>query len=110
MADSSPNLLDVRPGDDKAVNEVEELFLAYRETRDPAIRERIILVHVGLADRLAMRFRGNHGVASEDLVQAARVGLVAAVDRYDIDRSNHFTPDRDRRPPRRLRGAGGRGP
>jgi RNA polymerase sigma-B factor len=85
-----PNFLDVRPGDDKAVNEVEALFLDYQETRDPAIRERIILAHLGLADRLAMRFRGNHGVAAEDLVQAARVGLVAAVDRYDVGRANPF--------------------
>ena len=37
-----------------------------------------------------MRFRGNHGVAAEDLVQAARVGLVAAVDRYDVGRANPF--------------------
>jgi RNA polymerase sigma-B factor len=57
---------------------------------DPELRERIILAYLGLADRLATRFRGNHGVAAEDLVQAARVGLVSAVDRYDPGRANPF--------------------
>ncbi|HEV3495914.1 MAG TPA: sigma-70 family RNA polymerase sigma factor [Actinomycetes bacterium] len=82
--------LDIRPGDEEAVDEVETWFLEYQAARDPAIRERIILAHLGLADRLAARFRGGHGLACEDLVQAARVGLVAAVDRYDPHRPNPF--------------------
>jgi RNA polymerase sigma-B factor len=92
MAVAPARTLDVGPGDNEAVARIERWFRDYRQTRDPAVRERIILAHLGLADRLAARFgfRGNHGVASEDLVQAARVGLVAAVDRYDPDRANPF--------------------
>jgi RNA polymerase sigma-B factor len=90
MADSSQNLLDVRPGDEAAIEKVEAWFVDYQATRDPAVRERIILAHLGLADRLAARFHDGHGVAGEDLVQAARVGLVAAVDRYDPGRPNPF--------------------
>ena len=50
---SISHTLDVRPGDEKAVDEVEAWFLEYQEIRSPAIRERIILAHLGLADRLA---------------------------------------------------------
>ena len=87
---ASSRALDVRPGDEQAVEQVEEWFLEYQRTHDRELRERIILAYLGLADRLAARFRGSHGVAAEDLVQAARVGLVSAVDRYDPGRGNPF--------------------
>jgi hypothetical protein len=35
------------------VDEIEAWFLDYQATGDPAVRERIILAHLGLADRLA---------------------------------------------------------
>jgi RNA polymerase sigma-B factor len=82
--------MDVRPGDQQAVEQVEDWFRAYHATRDPATRERIILAHLGLADRLATRFRKSHGTSYEDLVQVARVGLVMAVNRYDPGRANSF--------------------
>src|SRR6266516_5072374 len=87
---AAPDQLDVRLGDDEAVEQVEEWFRVYHATRIPAIRERIILAHLGLADRLAARFRGSRGVSFEDLVQAARVGLVSAVNGYDPKRANPF--------------------
>jgi RNA polymerase sigma-B factor len=92
MAAAPARTLDVGPGDDEAVAQVEQWFRDYEDTQDPAIRERIILAYLGLADRLAGRFgfRGSHSVACEDLVQAARVGLVTAVDRYDPGRANPF--------------------
>ena len=90
MTPTSSKALDVRPGNNQAVEQVEEWFLDYQRTQDPALREQIILAHLGLADRLAARYRGSNCVSSEDLVQAARVGLVAAVDRYDPGRANPF--------------------
>ena len=53
MATASANSLQVRPGDEEAVDKVEQWFRDYQATRDPAIRERIILAYLGLADRLA---------------------------------------------------------
>jgi RNA polymerase sigma-B factor len=81
---------DVRPGDQRAVAQVEEWFRTWHATGDPTVRERIILAHLGVAERLATRFRHTDGVGDDDLVQAARVGLVAAVNRYDPNRGSSF--------------------
>jgi RNA polymerase sigma-B factor len=91
-AESIPPVSDVLPGDEQAVNLVERWFRAYAATRDPSIREQIIVSYLGLADRLAERYRGSRGASPEDLRQTARVGLVAAVDRYDPDYGNPFVP------------------
>ena len=90
MTVALPPTTDVRPGDQEAVRQVEEWFCIWRATGDPAVREQIILAHLGLAERLATRFRHTTGVGHDDLVQAARVGLVTAVNRYDPDRGNAF--------------------
>jgi RNA polymerase sigma-B factor len=47
---------------------------------------------LGLADRLADRFRHSRGTAPEDLRQTARAGLIAAIDRYDPNYGNPFVP------------------
>jgi RNA polymerase sigma-B factor len=83
---------DVLPGDEHAVHRVELLFRIYAATGDPGVREQIIVSYLGLADRLAERYRGSRGATPEDLRQTARVGLVAAVDRYDPDYGNPFVP------------------
>jgi RNA polymerase sigma-B factor len=92
VAKSSSAVVDVLPGDEQAVSRVEGWFRQYAATRDPAVREQIIVAYLGLADRLAERYRGSRGAGPEDLRQTARVGLVAAVDRYDPDYGNPFVP------------------
>ena len=52
---------DVLPGDEQAVNRVEALFRQYADTGDAAVREQIIVSYLGLADRLAERYRGSRG-------------------------------------------------
>jgi RNA polymerase sigma-B factor len=89
---SNPAVIEVLPGDQSAVDRVEALFRQYAVTRDAAVREQIIVAYLGLADRLAERYRASRGVSPEDLRQTARVGLVAAVDRYDPDYGNPFVP------------------
>jgi RNA polymerase sigma-B factor len=89
---SNPAVTDVLPGDELAVNRVESWFLEYAATGDPVVREQIIVSYLGLADRLAERYRASRGVSPEDLRQTARVGLVAAVDRYNPDYGNPFVP------------------
>jgi RNA polymerase sigma-B factor len=84
--------LEVRPGDQTAASTVEGWLQAYAITRDPRLREQIVLAYLGLADRLAGRYRHSRGTSPEDLVQTARAGLIAAVDRYDPGRGAPFVP------------------
>jgi RNA polymerase sigma-B factor len=85
-------VLDVRPGDEDAATAVEGWLREYATSRDPALRQRIILAYLGLADRLAGRYRHSRGSTPEDLTQTARAGLIAAIDRYDPDYGSPFVP------------------
>ncbi len=83
---------DLKPRDMAAARVVDGWLRRYAETRDPRLRERIVLAYLGMADRLAGRYRGSHGVTLDDLCQVARVGLIAAVNRYDPGRGRPFVP------------------
>nr|MDT0524011.1 sigma-70 family RNA polymerase sigma factor [Streptomyces sp. DSM 41633] len=52
-------------------------------------RERIVQRCLPLADHIARRFDGR-GEPREDLVQVARVGLVNAVNRFDVEAGSDF--------------------
>jgi RNA polymerase sigma-B factor len=82
----------VGPADRTAAAEVDGWLQDYADSRDPQLRERIILAYLGLADRLASRYRRSRGTSHEDLIQTARAGLIAAVDRYDPDYGIPFVP------------------
>jgi RNA polymerase sigma-B factor len=85
-------VLDVRPGDQGAATQVDAWLQDYATSRDPGLREQIILAYLGLADRVAGRYRSSRGTTLEDLRQTARAGLIAAVDRYDPSYGNPFVP------------------
>jgi RNA polymerase sigma-B factor len=85
-------VMDVRPGDRAAATQVDAWLQDYAISRDPELRERIILAYLGLADRVAGRYRSSRGTTLEDLRQSARAGLIAAVDRYDPRYGNPFVP------------------
>jgi RNA polymerase sigma-B factor len=61
------------------------LHEAYRATGDPAARDEIIARHLPLARQMASAFAGR-GEPFDDLHQVARLALVRALDRYDVDR------------------------
>jgi hypothetical protein len=46
-------VVDVRPGDQDAATTVKAWLQDYATSRDPKLRERIILAYLGVADRLA---------------------------------------------------------
>ena len=85
-------VLDVRPGDQHGATRVERWLQDYATNRDPILREQIILAYLGMADRLASRYRRSRGTTPEDLTQTARTGLIAAVDRYDPAHGTPFVP------------------
>jgi RNA polymerase sigma-B factor len=92
MSGASEGLVDVRPGDRSAAGEADAWLREYAASRDPALREPIILAYLGLADRLAARYRHSRGTSPEDLLQTARAGLIAAIDRYDPAKGAAFVP------------------
>ena len=70
--------------------ELTEAFAEFARTHDPALRSRLVEAHQGFAYALASRFSARHE-ASEDLNQAALVGLLHAVDRFDPTRGIQFS-------------------
>jgi RNA polymerase sigma-B factor len=74
--------------------EVRQLFVAYgKAASDEAKsehRERLVEQYIGLVEFLARRFR-NRGEPLEDLVQVGTIGLLKAIDRFDLDREVEFS-------------------
>jgi RNA polymerase sigma-B factor len=66
------------------------LFGRYCATRDPALREQIVMTYLPLARTIARRYQSPR-VPAEDLVQVAAIGLMKAIDRYDLDRGVAFS-------------------
>jgi RNA polymerase sigma-B factor len=66
-----------------------KLFAEYQESRDPKLREQLILAHMNLVRYLARKF-GNRGEPLEDLIQVGTIGLINAIDRFDATRGIRF--------------------
>ncbi len=73
---------------DKALTR--ELFVRYREDGDEAARDELVEMYLNLVRYLASRFR-NRGEPIDDLVQVGTIGLIKAIDRFDIERAVEFT-------------------
>ena len=66
------------------------LSMQYARTRDPQMRERLILHHQRLVHYIAARFLGS-GETLEDLIQVGNIGLINALDRYDPGQNVKFS-------------------
>lgn len=64
---------------------VDELLRAYHERGDLAARDRLVEQQLPLVRSLARRYAGR-GEPLDDLVQVASIGLIKAIDRFDVDR------------------------
>ncbi|MGH2808297.1 MAG: RNA polymerase sigma factor SigF [Actinomycetota bacterium] len=75
-------------------DEVRSLFREYRaaesEEEQLRYREKLVDQHIGLVEFLARRFR-NRGEPLEDLVQVGTIGLLKAIERFDLDREVEFS-------------------
>jgi len=69
--------------------EVEQMLREFLTTRDPTLRERLVLNHDRMVRYLASRF-DSRLVPHEDLVQVGYIGLIAALDRFDPKRGGSF--------------------
>jgi RNA polymerase sigma-B factor len=70
------------------------------------VRAELVALHLPLVEHLAHRFR-NRGEPLDDLVQVGTIGLIKAVDRFDLERGVEFSTSR--RPPSSARSSAGSG-
>ena len=74
----------------KRADEERRLFRAYLEQGDLGARERLVERFLPLARQLARRY-GAAGEPLDDLIQVASLGLVKAIDRYELERGTAFS-------------------
>lgn len=67
----------------------DELLITYHRKGDRVAREQALVELMPLVRALAARYAGR-GEPLEDLVQVGSVGLIKAVDRFDVDRGVDF--------------------
>ncbi|MEM7141730.1 MAG: sigma-70 family RNA polymerase sigma factor [Actinomycetota bacterium] len=65
-------------------------FAEYARSRDPAVRDALVLDNQGLAIAFARRYR-DRGVPDDDLRQIAFESLIRSVERFDPDRGVRFS-------------------
>jgi RNA polymerase sigma-B factor len=65
------------------------LWILHRRPHDRRAREELAILCQPWIEQLARRFRGR-GEPMDDLVQVARVGLMKAIDRFDVEREIRF--------------------
>src|ERR671916_2454649 len=67
-----------------------ELLRLYHDGGDPSAREVLVQRHLPLVRSLARRYAGR-GEALEDIEQVGAIGLIKAIDRYDLQREVALT-------------------
>ena len=70
--------------------ESRELFIRWQRRGDERAREELVRRFLPLARKLARRYSGAHE-PFEDLLQVASLGLVKAIDRFDVERQTAFS-------------------
>ena len=70
---------------EKARAEDRDLLRRYHENGDTSAREELIARHLPLVRSLARRYAGR-GEALEDIEQVGAIGLIKAIDRFEIER------------------------
>ena len=74
--------------------EVREIFISYgaatSEEERAGYRKQLVEQYIGLVEFLARRFR-NRGEPLEDLTQVGTIGLLKAIERFDLDREVEFS-------------------
>ncbi len=82
------DLADLKAASRQLLTELAELGVD-----DPArciVRDQVVELHLPLVRHLARRFR-DRGEPLDDLVQVATIGLIKAVDRFDLERGVEFS-------------------
>lgn len=67
-----------------------DLFYLYRDDRDVEIRNELIKRHMYITEILAKKYI-NKGIEYEDIYQVASLGLIYAIERFDVDKGFEFS-------------------
>ena len=70
--------------------EMKNLFIKYNADRDDKTRDILIEKHLYIAEILSKRY-SNRGIDYDDIYQVASIGLIYAVDRFDINKGFEFS-------------------
>ncbi len=65
-------------------------WLRINQPQHEHLRDELVVVHLNLVRFLAVRF-ANRGEPLDDLVQVGTVGLLKAIDRFELERGVEFT-------------------
>ncbi len=76
--------------DEMAAMATKQLFSLYRDTRSLYVRNELIKRHMYITEILAKKYI-NKGIEYEDIYQVASLGLIYAIERFDIDRGFEFS-------------------
>lgn len=71
-------------------DQIKELFIELKKTKDIKLRNRLIEEHLYIAEILAKKYV-NKGIEYDDLYQVASLGLIYAIDRYNVDKGFEFS-------------------
>ena len=71
---------------------IKDMWLRFRETTDPALRNQLLLHYSPLVKFVASRLAAGlpHNVEQTDLVNYGIFGLADAIDRFEVERGNKF--------------------
>jgi RNA polymerase sigma-B factor len=84
-----------QPSDQRRLrtDRAKSLLLAAADARDPSVKQQlldeVVTLHLPVADSMASRY-DRRGVAHDDLVQVARLALVASAARFSLDHNRDF--------------------
>ncbi|NLY09134.1 MAG: SigB/SigF/SigG family RNA polymerase sigma factor [Tissierellia bacterium] len=70
--------------------EIKELFIKFRDDNNKEIRDILIEEHLYIAEILSKKYT-NRGIDYDDIFQVASIGLIYAIDRYDVDKGFEFS-------------------
>lgn len=70
--------------------EIKNLFREYNQTKNKLIREELIKRHMYIAEILSKKY-SNKGIEYDDIYQIACLGLIYAVDRFDVSKGYEFS-------------------
>lgn len=71
-------------------DEIKSLFKKLKETQDKEIRDKLIEHHLYIAEILSKKY-SNRGIDYDDIFQVASIGLIYAIDRFDVDKGFEFS-------------------